>query len=95
MNQGSNPFGDGHGGTAGGHMSGNDFGTNPRGNPSGPSKLPDMINNSRPQVKSTHSDINTQDAAPGGLIPAALPPASRAGGVGSIGNNTKPFKLEG
>ncbi len=101
MNQGStsgdgktSPFGDGRGGNAGGNMSGNDFGTNPRGNPSGPSKLPDMINNSRSQV-AAKPDFNTQDAAPGGLIPEALPPATRAGGVGSIGNSSKPFKLGG
>jgi hypothetical protein len=76
-------------------MSGNDFGTNPRGNPSGPSKLPDLINNSRTQTAGTKSDINPQDAAPGGVIPPALPPQNRAGGVGSIGNSAKPFRIGG
>jgi hypothetical protein len=89
------PFGGGNGGKGiGGNMSGNNFITNPGGTPSGPRTLPDMVNNSRPQPKAK-PDINTQDAAPGGVLPAAAPPNTRPGGVGTVGNSAKPFRLGG
>ena len=92
----TSPFGDGRGGSAGGNVSGNDFGTNPRGNPSGPKSIPDVMAVQRQQPKAK-PDVNTQDAASGGLLPldGMTPPASRTTGVGSIGNNQKPFKLNG
>ncbi len=75
-------------------MAGNDFGKNPRGNPSAGGKLPDLINNSRSQSMAKPSH-NPGDAAPGGLIPDAAPPANRPGGVGTPGNSRKPFRLGG
>lgn len=90
----TSPFGDGRGGSGGAMATGNDFGKNPGGNPSGPSRLPDLINNSRPQPRHAPGH-NTTDAAPGGLIPDAKPPAHRSGGVGSVGNSQKPFRVGG
>lgn len=90
----TSPFGDGRGGSGGAMANGNDFARNPGGNPSGPSRLPDLINNSRQQ--SPHKPgFNTSDAAPGGLIPNAAPPANRRGGVGTPGNGQKPFRVGG
>jgi hypothetical protein len=88
----TSPFGDGKGGSVGGSMAGNDFGANPGGTRTAAKLSGDLINNSRAQSKAK-PDHNTQDAAPGGLIPQAAPPATRPGGVGSLGNGAKPYKL--
>jgi hypothetical protein len=92
----TSPFGGGAGGRGVGSGmagSGNNFITNPGGTPSSTHGTDPTVYN-RPQPKA-RPDINTQDAAPGGAIPQAAPPASRPGGVGTIGNPARPYKLSG
>jgi hypothetical protein len=89
----TSPFGGGNGGKgAGNGMPGNNFITNPGGNTSGPKHLPDPTVTNRVQPKAK-PDVNPNDAAAGGLLPNGKPPAARPGGVGTIGNGVKPFKV--
>lgn len=92
----TSPFGGGAGGRGVGNGmagNGNNFITNPGGTPT-TKRLADPQVQSRAQPKA-RPDTNSQDAAPGGLIPSAAPPANRPGGVGTVGNNARPFKLSG
>lgn len=92
----TSPFGGGAGGKGVGSgmaAKGNNFITNPGGTRT-TQRLEDPQVQNRPQPKA-RPDINTQDAAPGGTIPQAAPPGTRPGGVGTIGNNARPFKLSG
>lgn len=62
---------------------------NPKGNP-GPKPI-DHTTTSRAQTRGVpYDEVGT---VPGGEIPVVVPPANRAGGVGSAGNSSKPFKL--
>lgn len=93
----TSPFGGGTGGKGVGNgmaaAKGNNFITNPGGTRTNQRGEDPQIQ-SRPQPKA-RPDINAQDAAPGGTIPQAAPPGTRPGGVGTIGNNARPFKLSG
>ncbi len=91
----SNPFGDGTGGAeASGMAQGNNFLTNPRGNPAAGPTPPDFLDASRP-TRAAGQRTNSSDAAPGGLIPKAPPSPAQPGGVGTVGNPNKPYRLGG
>lgn len=67
---------------------------NPGGNPASGVKPRDFADQSRAQGYGS-APYSTADAARDGLIPVVVPPANRAGGVGSAGNGNKPFRLGG
>jgi hypothetical protein len=89
----TSPF-DGQGGKGVGDKmaSGNNFTTNPGGTRS-TQKLPDLVNTTKSQVRAEPANNAGQPA--GGLIPAAGAPATRPGGVGTVGNSAKSFRVGG
>ena len=95
MGDGTNsPFGNGQGG-AGGSMNGNDFKTNPGGNPGGTGGgQPDSFGQSRPQSAGQDSDINPNEIPDGGkdLFADKSQDAGNPIGTGP-GAGRKPFRV--
>ena len=83
----TSPFGNGRGNVGERQTMPNDFRTNPGGS----------MKPGTPSQTRGENPVNPNDAAPGGRIPLAdaTPVASKAIGVGSIGNGAKPFRLDG